>query len=120
MKPVDQICLIENGEVGDCVRACTASILELKPEDVPHFVELEPGAAWYDTWVKFMNDHGYNPIMYEGDMTLRPRFMGYSLASGETIRGSKHMVIFWNGDLAHDPHPSRAGLKTVETLWILK
>lgn len=116
MKPVDQQCLIENGEIGDCVRACTASILELESEQVPHFVEDEPGASWYFTWENFMRNHGYNPIMYDN----YPRFIGYSIASGTTERGTKHMVVLFNGNLAHDPHPSKKGLKETDTVWLLK
>lgn len=116
MKPVNQKCLIENGEIGDCVRACTASILELNADEVPHFVENEPGIAWYPTWEKFMQNHGINPIMYDD----YPRFLGYSIASGTSERGSKHMVVLFNGDLAHDPHPSKKGLKDTDTVWLLK
>jgi len=115
MKPQDQEFFVEKNEVGDCVRACTASILELDIKDVPHFVKNEPGIAWYPTWEKFMENHGLKPIMYDG----YPRFNGYSLASGVTHRDTKHMVVLWNGDIKHDPHYARTGLKETDTVWLL-
>lgn len=32
----------ENGSYGDCLRACIASMLDLKAEDVPHFMRDNP------------------------------------------------------------------------------
>ena len=116
MKKIDQQCFIENGEVGDCVRACTASILDMESNDVPHFVKDQPGTDWYFTWEKFMQNNGLNPIMFDD----YPRFIGYSLASGTSERGTKHMVILFNGMLYHDPHPSRVGLKETDTVWLIK
>jgi len=120
MKPVDQEFFYDKGEVGDCVRAVTASILELDRKEVPHFVFNEPGSDWYETWEKFMRDHGVNPIMLHGPWEHAPKLTGYYLASGPAARGCKHIVIMWNGELAHDPHPTRAGLLEIEAVWMLK
>lgn len=42
MTPVP--CVAPRGEVGDCYRACLASVLNLSPHDVPHFAAN--GADW--------------------------------------------------------------------------
>jgi hypothetical protein len=119
MLPVDQEFFYDKGEIGDCVRAVTASILELSPTDVPHFVKNQPEDEWYDTWEQFMVAHGVKPIMIiSGDIPPRPR--GYYLASGPADRGCKHIVIMNDGKLVHDPHPSRAGLTKIEVVWMLK
>jgi len=120
MIPVDQEFFYDKGEIGDCVRAVTASILELDRENVPHFVKNQPGSDWYETWEKFMIDHGVKPIMIVGPFDSVPKPLGYYLASGPAIRNCKHIVIMWDGKVVHDPHPSRAGLLNIEAIWLLK
>lgn len=121
MKPIDQEYFFDKGEIGDCVRAVTASILELDPKDVPHFVQLKPGFEWYDDWEQFMINHGINPKMIIiGPFDKIPKLSGYYLASGPAARNCKHLVIMKDGVLAHDPHPSRAGLINIEAVWLLK
>lgn len=121
MKPIDQEFFYDKGEIGDCVRAVTASILELKATDVPHFVKNQPGSDWYNTWEKFMIDHGVVPelIMQPWKDNIIPIPKGYYLASGPAERGCKHIVIMNSGKLSHDPHPSRAGLLSIEAVWSL-
>jgi hypothetical protein len=120
MKPVYQEFFYDKGEVGDCVRAVTASILEMNPKDVPHFVKDQPGDEWYNTWERFMISHGTKPIMITPPWEKVPKPSGYYLASGPAERGCRHLVIMWDGKLAHDPHPSGAGLLEIEAIWILK
>jgi hypothetical protein len=126
MIPVDQEFFYDTDEIndgskiGDCVRAVTASILELSIKEVPHFVKDQPGSDWYDTWEKFMIDRGITPILLAGPWVVTPKPVGYYLASGPVKRGGKHIVIMWDGKVAHDPHPSRAGLESIEGIWILK
>lgn len=122
MKPVDQEFFYDKGQVGDCVRAVTASILELDPKDVPHFVKLQPGPDWFDDWEQFMINHGVTPKIttkYEWKDNNIPIPKGYYFASGPANRGCKHIVIMKDGNLIHDPHPSRDGLITVEAVWSL-
>lgn len=120
MKPVDQEFFYDKGEVGDCIRAITASILELEAKDVPHFVKDQPGSDWYDTWEEFMIKHGITPIMITPPWEKVPKPVGYYLASGPAERGCKHIVIMCGGKVVHDPHPSRKGLTDIEAIWILK
>jgi len=123
MRAVDQEFSVDKGQIGDCVRAVTASILELTREEVPHFVRDNPGedgADWYEDWERFMIAHGINPIMIPGPWENKPpKPVGYYLASGPCVRGARHIVIMWDGKVAHDPHPSRAGLLEIEAVWIL-
>ena len=120
MKPVDQEFFYDKGEIGDCVRAVTASILELDPKNVPHFVKNQPGFDWYDTWEQFMINNGIKPIMITPPWDRPAKPSGYYLASGPAKRGCKHIVIMWDGNVVHDPHPSRDGLEEIEAIWILK
>ena len=43
---------------------------------------------------------------------------GYYIAGGMCERGGRHSCVYRDGRLAHDPHPSRAGLLSVDT-WTL-
>jgi len=104
MKPVDQgILYVKDESRGDCMRACVASILELDPKDVPHFAEDWPRSwfAWERARSLFLMTHDKAPA-------------GYSIANGDGPRGVKHSVIHLDGKMVHDPHPSRAGLLSVE------
>lgn len=123
MKPVLQEYLTSEGHVGDCVRAATASVLELSREDVPHFVRDNPGsdgAGWYDDWERFMVSRGVQPVIMLGPWDKPPRPSGYYLASGPSPRGKKHMVVMWDGKLAHDPHPSQDGILEIQAIWMLQ
>ena len=44
---------------------------------------------------------------------------GFAMAYGPSARGTQHSVIVLDGELWHDPHPSRAGLLSVEQYEII-
>lgn len=120
MKMVDQEFFLENDEFSDCVRAATASILELDRDDVPHFVRDNPGHEWYEHWEAWLLARGHRAVMLHGPWDAPPRLLGHYLASGMTPRGTKHMVVMRDGVLAHDPHPSREGLNEIQAVWLIK
>lgn len=116
---VDMEFLQENGDVGDCVRAATASILRIGREAVPHFVRDNAG-DWEWPWRDFISGHGYEVV--EVDPRMRPECM--YLACGPTERSvgdgtSSHMVVMNGRVLAHDPHPSRKGLTGIDRVYLL-
>ena len=110
MKPVDQTQFYEAGKsVGNCQQAATASLLGLDLAEVPNFIE-HPHGFWQSFW-EFMASRGLVVIELSG-----PRhFDCYHLAYGSSLRGISHAVVYRAGRLAHDPHPSRAGILEVET-----
>lgn len=115
MKPVMQT---EFGERGDCVRACVASILELKVEDVPHFLLDDDGEIDEDgatgrlvNWLALRNKRLRHVWVWPGfHKCLRP--ICYCMGAGKSPRGitAGHMVVYQGGVLAHDPHPDGQGL----------
>jgi len=116
---VDMEFLRENGDVGDCVRAATASILRIGREAVPHFVRDNAG-DWKWPWRDFISGHGYEVV--EVDPRMRPECM--YLACGPTERSvgdgtASHMVVMNGRVLAHDPHPSRKGLTGIDRVYLL-
>lgn len=97
-----------SGRPGNCLQAAVASLLELDLDGVPHFIE-------YDDWLERLRDfclaHGYRPL-------LRPpsAHVALGMAWGPSERGVRHAVVWIDGMLAWDPHPSRAGLLRITEL----
>jgi hypothetical protein len=107
-----------NGSIGDCWRACIASIMGLMAEDVPHFVR--EAAEWTDqnsleanhTWItsRWLQTRGYSLVQIRNSL---PHWTGdgfLCIASGMSPRGFRHCVIYDGMEVVHDPHPSRDGL----------
>lgn len=134
MRPVDQTVLRSpddpSGPPGNCFAACIASVLECSIDDVPHPTAEErdgdgwarPGGYW-DRLGAWLANVGFYSI--EVTATARPwttldlEFPGvvsHVIVHGDGPRGCKHSIVVTIGDggakLAHDPHPSRAGLLT--------
>ena len=111
------------GEMGDCFTASLASLLELPYEDVPYFIGM--GDKWHEPFFSFLKEHGYE---YHGLQTkerileLSVGIDGYYLVSGESPRGLKagHAVVYKGLELAHDPHPSRAGIIGEPMFWMIE
>lgn len=91
-----------SGRPGNCLQAAVASLLDLDLDEVPHFVE-------HDDWLERLRDfciaHGYRPLMRPPTATVP-----YGMAWGPSERGVRHAVVWRDGEIAWDPHPSRAGL----------
>lgn len=114
---------VEDGrEAGDCLRACVASITEVDVEEVPHFAQYRAGDArlWWWALVGWCSAYGWDVELVErDDRGRRPEELpqGWCLAMGPSPRGHRHVIVAFDGRMAHDPHPSRVGLVCVDT-WI--
>jgi hypothetical protein len=116
MKPVDQTQFVGEGAGGNCVQASLASILDLPLDAVPHFLETaDQPSHWELAFMDWLEERGVGYIRREGEWI----FDGYYLASGPSPRGVSHMVVYRDGSLAHDPHPSRAGILSISRTWVL-
>jgi hypothetical protein len=115
MTPVDQefIHKPEEGQHGDCMRACIASVLDLPIAKVPNFAQLDAdGEGNY--WImlaEFCRGHGYSFVTMQGRFVWSEDAI-YHVISGPSprIKGGHHAVVGRNGQVFFDPHPSRAGL----------
>lgn len=119
MKPIDQTKLLERDGVGDCCRAAVASLLETPLEEVPEFEHITSGQ--HMAVVSFVESLGYE---YHGclkfDGTNKealkrqgPGIGGHFYAAGQSPRRQEihhAVVIDQEGNIAHDPHPSRDGV----------
>ena len=115
MTPVDQQFMHDptGGVFGDCQRACVASLLDLPAAAVPHF--LFDGTKDIAEFNRRINAF-LAPLGLMHLETARFDFQGqfrsdcFHLIYGESNRGFCHAVVGFNGEIVHDPHPSRDGL----------
>lgn len=122
---------------GNCWASAIASILELPLSEVPNFeiwFQWEDGIWWYLTLL-FLNKKGYHleynnhfrvfhftedeyynwceenkvePGVYE--LIKESLKDQYYFISGLSPRGVSHVTIWQNGNMVHDPHPTREGI----------
>lgn len=110
MTPQDQTQFAGQGAGGNCVQASVASILDLALNEVPHFLAVAATPnQWELAFEDWLEQQGFAVWREQGEYL----FEGYCLCSGPSPRGVGHMVVYRNGRLAHDPHPSRAGIESV-------
>ena len=119
MRPTDQTF---DGERGNCLCACFASILEIPLDTVPDFGALhDSGGSWtraLQQWLSPMN-LGYI-VVAPGALKFRiPEC--YHVIGGGSPRGctSGHAVVGFAGKAVFDPHPSRAGLTNIDEFGFL-
>lgn len=123
MEMQDQTIMAGEGRVGDCFRACLASIIGKKTEGVPHFGLLGDLHAM-ETAVAWLNYHGYEVGTQASDYGPdEAEILPLHIMKGYSPRGIYHAVVgsTETGEMVHDPHPSRAGIKGVNgRLYIFK
>lgn len=121
---------------GNCFPAAIASILELSIDEVPNVETLYDidGSFWLVVMETFLKKKGFelggneqfkiafhrDIIDYNFDPALLDKSLKYCkdkyyLVAGMTVRGFHHVVIYQNGKMVHDPHPTNEGLTTLET-----
>ncbi len=111
----------DNGQYGDCFRACIASLMDMPAESVPHVLE-NYGAEEDADFIGRMNDwlrpHGFLFLEFptacdEDNLSRVSRGYFYDLhyvLLGTSPRGCNHNAIYKAGDLVHDPHPDGGGI----------
>lgn len=105
-------------EVGskNCMQCAVAYMLGLPLLKTPDFEKIHsPQCTAYESMEAFFNSQGYTAEMLPPNMQIS----GDYLASGSTKRGTSHMVVMRNGELLHDPHPSKDGLESVQVIWVI-
>lgn len=127
---------------GNCYATVIGCLLEINPIDVPNIETLfDLGVDYsYGVMNKWLSSIGYqikntmefaifhynipgNSICLDYLERLTPEDKNsiseqysdrYYIVSGMSSRGVMHVCIYMNGELVHDPHPSREGLITSE------
>ncbi len=109
---------------GNCVAACVASILGVPLDRVPHFIEfgvqfgdsedvkeVSHGSNWWAMMLGFLAGRGLWVVELDKVTDADPD--EFVLVAGMSPRGVMHQVVYREGRLWHDPHPSRAGVLDV-------
>jgi hypothetical protein len=140
MIPVTQTKMVVRNQAGEmvvrgnCWAAAIASMLELTITEVPNaeifFDAPEEFAHFSDTVMNtFLAIRGLRYAYDHRFMVFHPKAMDtethgemdiealkielkdrYYFGSGPSPRGVNHVCIYLNGQMVHDPHPSRDGL----------
>jgi hypothetical protein len=100
------------GVYGNCLQASVASALGLDLDAVAHFAAF----AWWEPALRlWLRGRGLDWRQVGG---VPP---GRSIVIGPTARGTgDHAVVGDGGEIAWDPHPSRAGLARVDRAYVLE
>ena len=114
MKPVNQTKLHSETVNGNCLAAALASILEIDIDDVPEFEDM--GDNWGGELADWLDSIGFYIMEWQ---EVIPDIPGYFLVCGESPRGVLHEVVYFDGKMVHDPHPSNAGITTVKDVFVL-
>ena len=113
MIPLAQTKLHSDTQKGNCFATCIASILELPIEAVPAFEELFETypTQWFGWCRRYLAGWGIMPVQRDAHLS----YDSYYIANGASPRSREgnlilHSVIYLNGKMAHDPHPSGDGI----------
>ena len=112
----------DDGEIGDCYRTSIGCLLDMPPEDVPHFAEeadlrdkgdvsgdtlaqrwlIQRGLALFS--VAYIGDASLDEMLEMQEM-LNPNV--FYIFSGQSVEGRNHSVVALGGKIIHDPsrHP---------------
>ena len=124
MKKVDQQIHNPPEQLGTCFRACIATVLEIEVDDMPPFEKMmfqKKAGNWKGTFFKWAYDNGYGICEWEMNFIHeRDKYPDaivipddeILIASGRSPRhdSTNHSVVWKDGEILHDPHPSRDGL----------
>lgn len=118
MTPVDQT---HDYELGNCLQACVASVLDKKLEDVPDFLKLY-GPRWFPELRTWLGQFGKHAAYVSTANSLISHVYPHELhwiGVGDGPRGVRHAVVCLHNEVVHDPHPSREGLPEIEDALII-
>ncbi len=119
MTPVNQLVLHDpaNGQYGDCMRACVASLLNLPAKEVPHFYANGDDTEFAKELNIFLRQQGlvelnlkYRKDFFKPEYVFRGQKDIYHIIVGKTSGGLWHAVVGRDGQLVHDPGPDKRGL----------
>jgi hypothetical protein len=124
---------------GNCYAAAIASILGVSIHDVPNvevFFSIDASDFWSEIMDRFLTLKGWElstddrfKVFHDGNFGLdkgrRADWINelrgkYYFVIGKSPRSVSHICIYKDGNLAHDPHPSKDGLLTEEVFQVLE
>lgn len=123
MKPVNQTRLHKGlfpiEDRGNCFPACIASILEMEVEDVIQIQEHYDNPNWNYVLADWLNERGYIWRSAEDGEDLSGKYV-LAIGGSPRFQTETHVVIYLNGELAHDPHPDKTGITDVREIEVIE
>lgn len=104
---------------GNCWQTVIASVLDLPLESVPHFVDIDEqgGENWWSHTARWLGERGYAMYGSLKDIDTDE----YQLVTGKSPRGNfYHVVVYQNGNMIHDPHPSNDGILSEDSFVVIR
>ena len=112
MKVTQTILHDDSERLGNCLAAAVASFTGRDLRSVPHFIEWDDkGLGWWPMLIGFMAADGVWPEELASVDDAEPGEIVF--VAGPSPRGVMHQVLYRDGALYHDPHPSRAGVTAI-------
>ena len=107
MIPINQTLYLDrdNNEVGNCMQACVASILELPLNQVPHFASLNDDVMALKWYIRFMASKGWYIYTSPGEhpkLELGDNPYYITVVQGPTSHAD-HATVSHKGRMVHDP-----------------
>lgn len=99
-----------NGSRGNCLQAVVATLLSLPLSEVPSFENL-PAGTWKGALAQFVAQHGLTLNMSYVPPPANTPHIGIG---PHAKAGVRHAVVMKDGQLLHDPHRARLGLRAIE------
>lgn len=116
--------LPEEEQRGNCWPSCLASIMEKSLAEVPGFF----GEDWWSRSQAWVESQGWEisffPLEFTDwqnkfDETIEPN--EFYIVGGKSPRGDfRHVVIYQNGKMVHDPHFSQEDVQDPDEAFILR
>ncbi len=105
---------------GNCLSACVASILDLRVEDVPLFVQKSDpcDGIWPERLDAWLGQRGLGALILPASVVLVPP-VGFHILYGRSVKNHEHAVVAKESAIVHDPHPSRTGLAKVDCVILI-
>lgn len=97
---------------GNCTTACLASVFGGSIDEYDERIPFTPD--WWNHVEAIFRERGYL-VLQLSPIDGHPS--GVCFVSGLSPRGVRHLCVMQDGVIAHDPHPSRAGLTEITDYW---
>lgn len=108
---------------GDCLRACIASLLDMEPDEVPHFadnnVDWDAMVVKLRIWLNSMDRYAWI-TQYSSEVSdaeVRELMGNINPMCYYMLFSEDHVVICRNDKIVHDPAWYRTALRTPREAW---
>lgn len=92
--------LIVDPEIGDCFRACMATLLQLPPQVLPN----DHSQYWWFNWQKYLSQFGLELFTSSASGPIWSQFLWIASVKSLNYENGTHAILMHNGGIVfHDP-----------------